>query len=350
VELLIHIGYPKTGTTTIQEHFFLELHEKGLINYLGKSDLSNEFLNLSSLLKRKVVMSEAVDIKSFFNSLKEGMLNVVSDEDFPLSFFNIDGQKRLFRTHPIETINNLKKALSSSGFNVKVNILSTIRRQDSLIYSTFVQGYKAYFSKEESIAGFDDYLAGGLKKRKDGYFLMYYFHEVMGAYASAFGHENVKICLFEDMMNDSASFSKDFCFFFPEYYDLLFDKLMIKENTKRKSSSGYYTHELSVVELIYRFTGSAFISPLKKVVKKSSVISTFYGFISLYAGKIKINKGMHVPFLNEETKAAILKEFDSDNARLCSSFSINVEKFKKYGYIKNSFVMQKIVSAEKYNE
>jgi hypothetical protein len=32
-EILIHLGYSKTGTTTLQ-FLFKKLHDKGLINYL----------------------------------------------------------------------------------------------------------------------------------------------------------------------------------------------------------------------------------------------------------------------------------------------------------------------------
>ena len=36
-KVILHIGYPKTGTTTLQESVFKNLHQAKLINYLGRS-------------------------------------------------------------------------------------------------------------------------------------------------------------------------------------------------------------------------------------------------------------------------------------------------------------------------
>lgn len=34
-KLVLHIGYSKTATTTLQNSMFIRLHEQGVVNYLG---------------------------------------------------------------------------------------------------------------------------------------------------------------------------------------------------------------------------------------------------------------------------------------------------------------------------
>jgi hypothetical protein len=54
-QLLLHIGLPKTATTSLQRNVLMPLHQEGKINYLGKPP---------ALAKYK----ETIFLKQFFNT------------------------------------------------------------------------------------------------------------------------------------------------------------------------------------------------------------------------------------------------------------------------------------------
>jgi hypothetical protein len=59
--LLLHIGYPKTATTTLQDGLFVKLHQAGKINYIGKAIQNVPYLFANGVKQRSTQF-----IDSFF--------------------------------------------------------------------------------------------------------------------------------------------------------------------------------------------------------------------------------------------------------------------------------------------
>jgi len=58
-ELILHVGYPKTGTTTFQDSLFFNLKDN--INYLGITKAANsDYHNLSRRILRPWLTSRAL--------------------------------------------------------------------------------------------------------------------------------------------------------------------------------------------------------------------------------------------------------------------------------------------------
>lgn len=73
-KLIIHIGYHKTATTTLQMNLFTLLHDKGYIEYLNHTNLIDDNLEqfnvkniVDFILGSKIKKNE---IKDELNSLK----------------------------------------------------------------------------------------------------------------------------------------------------------------------------------------------------------------------------------------------------------------------------------------
>ncbi|MBL4759587.1 MAG: hypothetical protein JKY80_01870 [Mariprofundaceae bacterium] len=120
-KLVIHVGYPKTATSTIQNKFFYPLHQKGEINFLGKACLGDVNYNPSSDLVMSTVYNKG-KFKEFY--LSKNIWNVVSNEDFVVSFFNIDNRKFLPESSSLKTPYNLKAALDSMEHSPDVSTRS----------------------------------------------------------------------------------------------------------------------------------------------------------------------------------------------------------------------------------
>jgi hypothetical protein len=83
-KLIVHIGYPKTATTSLQDKVFYELHKTGNINYLGitskKTNLDiHNFFQENSYLKNANIFSSN---SGFANKIKidDTIINVLSSE------------------------------------------------------------------------------------------------------------------------------------------------------------------------------------------------------------------------------------------------------------------------------
>lgn len=333
VDLIVHIGYPKTATTSLQEHFFLKLHKEGKVNFLGKSDHFEGFKNYSSILKNTTVKNEKkFSLDVFFSQLLPDKLNIVSDEDFTLSFIGIKNQSRLFSCHPLETVENLVKVFKVKNINLK--FIATVRRQDSLVYSTYVQGYKAYFSKEADISPFDCYLIKGFNRGEQGHFLMFYFNKILSAYGRAFGSENVAVALFEDLINDQEKFASDFCKFFPVHKNDLMNACSFKENEKKKSAEGYKVHDTLMSDKVVYLVKLVVPNDLVAALKKFKSIRYIYDKLIHKASAVSVAEGFTVPYLTTAQKVQFQDFFYSENLALCENFNLDENKMKKYGYLK----------------
>ena len=146
-KLIIHIGYPKTATSTIQNHFFMKLHKEGVLNFLGKGQSGSNKFNPSGNIVRQLTNSNE-DIPTKRLELSTDKINVLSNEDFPLSFWNIDTQSYLPVKNPLSTANRLYQYLEANHRDVDIKIIVTLRNQRKLIHSVFTEGYTWYFRHE----------------------------------------------------------------------------------------------------------------------------------------------------------------------------------------------------------
>jgi hypothetical protein len=87
-KIIVHLGLPKTATTTLQHHLFQELHNDGKINFLGKvvefdkKTGKSYYINNSGGIIRKAAEERlnyevSLELESL---LVEDRVNVFSDE------------------------------------------------------------------------------------------------------------------------------------------------------------------------------------------------------------------------------------------------------------------------------
>ena len=95
-KLIVHIGYSKTGTTTMQKGLFVKLQNEGLINYLGIAykDNNNNFRQ-ASIIRDYLIFNQEFNTDDIYISSQK--LNVLSNEFFTLSLslFSTAEQKSL---------------------------------------------------------------------------------------------------------------------------------------------------------------------------------------------------------------------------------------------------------------
>jgi hypothetical protein len=209
--LFLHIGYPKTGTTTLQNFLFPhhpelhylnnEIHESNVITqicYARENHFKRNIEKYASVLERATLDS----------SLKF----VYSNES--LTSFSL-----FFRSYPnpyIWTVdpNNIARKLKWFFIDTKifdtVSIIITIRKPDDLIKSIYAQVYNLVYKRFKVTNTFEKFCNYVFKNDEIGNIKdTLHYYDIVKTYEQLFGKENLLILVFEEFrLNDLAYITK----------------------------------------------------------------------------------------------------------------------------------------------
>lgn len=172
--LLLHLGLPKTATSSLQHNVFLQLGREGRVNFLGKcldydyktSEVSVE--NYRGKFIREVAegkMSVQEGRAVLAETLMPDCLNVFSDEGIMIAY---PGRENLSLT---EKFANLEKLMA--GYDVKVVV--TLREPVDYLYSLYVELYPEYCSKVRELSTVEKYTNALLKRPDDRLFETFHY-------------------------------------------------------------------------------------------------------------------------------------------------------------------------------
>ncbi|SDM32741.1 sulfotransferase domain-containing protein [Halarsenatibacter silvermanii] len=324
-EIVFHIGYPKTATSTLQT-FFTKLGEMGKINYFGKDynvkpkkRLNHHFRNL---ILGENIYNPKHENKEFISSKK----NLISDEWYTCSSLK----------YALETKQNLQAQYFPLRFknlfskNIDLKILVTIRNQIEIIYSYFVQIYFRYknYLKYET---FSDFLKSEINKDYNGELNQFYYFDILSQYADCFGWANIYILFFEDIKHDINDYAEEITKILgltkKDKKNLLSHFNDVNKKKREKTKSGKLRRKTrknllgeTMVDIYRKYE----ISPLQKL---KPIAKYFYRKI----GRKKREKNIRKP--NSKERKMIFDEFKNNNIRLADKFNLNKAKMKKYNYI-----------------
>lgn len=200
-KIFIHLGYPKTGTTYLQNYIFNNLTN---VNYIG---INNKFDRDLYFIRKSILQDDDKQFQkkiSFLRTiikkkLKKKMVNIYSDEHFLIP--TDKGYKR--------NIQRIKKLFLE--FKNQINIMIFIRKPSDLILSIYKETIK--IKKLLKIEYFNDFL-DKIKKNKlsnnDRIFLNHYnFLETKKIIKKELT-KKIKIYNFDDFRKNQTLFTKKF--------------------------------------------------------------------------------------------------------------------------------------------
>ena len=329
-KMVVHVGYPKTGTSTIQDLLFTDMHDRGKINFLGKSNLKR--YNSSVNLVKEIVYPEQPRSKS--RILTKDGINVISNEDIVMSFYGINDRKFVKSSDPIATARRLYSALSELDID-SVEIIISIRNQRELIYSFYVEMWRWYFRHEPNLDTFDKYLNNGFANGKDGIFRMFYFSDIIKEYNALFGKDKVHVTLFEDMSNNTKKFCEHFCS--PLELDPRILESIIKNNSlnvKRKVGDSYVIDNPTLYDEISALLEKwGVFTVTRKIFSGDNRFKNFLRSIAEHAlERISIEQGNPVDRSTYAWEDLASKEFFICNQEL-TDFGVDLIDLERYGYL-----------------
>lgn len=326
-KLILHIGFPKTGTTTLQNGLFYKLHLQNKIEFLGRSnepdffgqfDTRVQFNNQFYVPQPRNKNFDRNGYKPLIEVLKQGAVNVISDENFtfPGAFLHKPEDVKFDR---IELLSNLIQEAKSIE-NTDLVVVLCIRKQSDILRSLFTHWYaylQANFSKNELNS--ESFILDKLSS--DVFRLQLDYYQWIIQIQSLVGVENLVVMFFEGFKSDLNSISS-------KYDSLLNLEIGMSHallenamyNTKTVKSSGTETKSFKKSSPIVQNLNK---SGLLKYVKKL--------FPSSIKNLVLKEESAIVPFWSEEYVEKIMSKFD--NSPLMSIECLDKNKLVDYGYV-----------------
>lgn len=296
--MIIHVGFPKSGTSYLQRQIYPQISE---INYIPHEQCKLIFKEL--LIENDLHFNQDTTKNAISRHLVDNKANLFSFESLVGPMFFVSGANR--RT--------IAMRLKELGFK---KIIITIRNQ----YSTIESIYKQYI-QQGGVLGFNDFVTG----KKKTYFKVFKlnflnYHSLINLYKQEFGSENVLILLQEELLLQPSSVMSQLTGFLE-----VRNSIEVQSKKENKSLS---LSSLKVLRFLNHFTYSEF--------RPSNILSDKFTtwkvrvFMQRYLdpyvfSKINSNNSLLTP----DIRQILFSYYEKSNKKLQSENNLDL---KQYNY------------------
>jgi len=316
-KLLVHIGLPKTATTTLQVNVFKRLHEQGDINFLGRSSTLAEdsYFNpaegIISQLSKKKNNAEIEALRChLFSIMRPGLLNVLSEEAISLTH----------KEDHVVRFENLATVFSGCD----LTILLAVRNPMDFLFSYYVEMHRWHYRLIEDSNDFSKFANRIINDPEKNEFDILFMERFLSCLKSNF--ESVEIILFEDLKNDPDSYftklSELLCVDAEDLSNMFLEKPL---NTRVFHNRGKYSEAVTLDQKISDATGALPGNMVLNYLKQIKLLKFIYKWILLNTAKVGVLKPVeHFELVGEKNmelekllllKADDLKMFDERKLR-----------------------------------
>jgi len=329
-KVLIHLGYPKTASTTLQENIFLDLHKSGKINYLGRVYLNKDrFKNTDYAIKiRKLFLKRKSLIKILKKiNLKTNIINVISDENYSMpKMIN-----RIQYSSDVDPL-NFPKFISNTFFELDITFLLTIRRQSDMLFSLFVQKYKFLYSKHYNITFEEFLLCKDSSLVKNEFRELFNFNKiyeiVRNLNKNGLKQREFEILFFEDLKHNQDYFCSKLAKILKCPMSEIKKSLNKKEWRKKRIKHNNIDVEINKLRFVFQ--------PFRKYLVYNYNDPTLkLRFLNMFFFKRELKS---IPIPNQEFYELIDKQFEESNHVFFREMNLDKNKGLKYKYFENIVV------------
>jgi len=318
-KLILHLGYPKTATTTIQQNLFCR--HKG-INYLGRPFHGEKLTKALCIISDydNIVFDQYLDfIVTVFDSIiEDDRTNVLSSEHHVHKFtLTLGGASERNIGLIAKRLHTVFKKID----DVDVQFLFTLRRQTDMLETYYVQKYNDF--QRTSINTFDKFYEYSINHVNRGFMLTLDYDRVVSFYCDLFGSDRVSVLIFEEFITNMPSYcnklSALLCVDKNEIMNLLEGRV---ENTSKTDDKNqkfkYFLDNNSTVYIM-----------LKSVCKKMGCMGLLTPKLKRNILKIFYQKTEAVRLSSQQER--VLKEiFRESNIRISQKNNLELQKFDYY--------------------
>lgn len=321
-ELYIHIGYPKTGTTTLQTHLFPKHSE---LQCFGIGNEQFTFTNDICYCKENHIKRNQQDyvreVVKAINKYPSAKI-VYSDETLigTSIFFQFIPKPYIWTTEPNSIARKLEMIFGDVGLFSNIKIIITIRKQEEMLKSIYSQIYDGFriFKETKNFAAFLDYTFNEKFANIDN---SLYYYDVVKTYVDYFGQENVKVLVFEDLKEDQDSFIGDLS----NFMDINKEEAIALVSKKHLNSRNLQNQ-------LYGVNANWFsdLNCFKNRLMGNRNIGIYNSFIGRILKKSS-NSGKKINLsIDDCTKRMIVETFRENNQKLAEEFNLDLKKYEYY--------------------
>ncbi|WP_044208227.1 sulfotransferase domain-containing protein [Flammeovirga sp. OC4] len=332
-KLIVHIGYPKTATTSLQLNLFTKLYKDNEIEYLNHLNKKSElFGNLycGNIIKYITGIDNDIKYSKELIAIKESNKKcfVISNEN--ISFFCENFSWAYYNNNARFNAAKIKEVFE--GIFEEIKIIITLRSQITLIPSFYIQQYHHITQINNSFSNPKLWFEENFINNDN---LIFNYSQLLNSYLEHFDESDLIILLYEDFKHDIASIIK------PLSEILNIDQSIVRKNLSNKNynvtistkDGKKMTDNITISYKIRHLLRKNIYLFLPVRVKK--VLKSFYD-----AMIEPILPKKNIKFTSIEINSNIISEndivciFNKKNTPLHDKFKLDVTKLIKYKYLK----------------
>jgi len=328
-ELLLHIGYPKAASTSLQRSVFPNLESHGF-EYLGQfpdergvalgDNAAKRLVNNIARHVSSQAGSETIPLCEILGDSPAQQPRILSHEGFV--FLSIRREVvggRLLSLDPFA----IAQALQSVVSEFESKVLIVVRRQDELLLSLYAQSYTQFFRRIDGLDTFSRFLdnlrPGAVYEH---IFRALYYDEIVLEYQRLFGRDRVAVLPYELLVHDETEFLSRLALV------VGIDEFrcpVSKDNVRRRGDGSKVSKSMNLYELGFRW--------LKANTPKDGLIwNTLRPMRWAFAPLKKVRAIAPIGFdLSADQRESILEQFAESNRALSGDLDLELGR---YGYFR----------------
>ena len=343
-KLLLHIGLPKTATSSLQRNVLMPLHEQRRINFLGRYVRPGRHLRLdkvfdpfADVLNRISARCLSSDELRRLRRDMQGMLardrmNVISNEKITsVQILNRSMVPENALRDASATLHNLGELFRGDD----VTILLSLRSPVDYVFSWYVETYywRFYEWKEyaTSASFFDQLLRHGPDEEP---WFAFFYDAYLQALARHF--DRINVVLYEDLQHDPQSYFSTIAAGLqsdPKEIEHLF--LGVRQNPGVYTSSGKLARRLKVRHVVRQ----RFPNLFRRYESVRPLLQRVPFLLPLCSRLANLETGAPVehPYPDEETQQRLQEKLGLQDDYLTRVHGVSEEKLARYGYLHPSY-------------
>mgnify|MGYP005845258191 CR=1 FL=1 len=336
---IIHVGYPKTATTTLQSNVFIPLHRSGELSYLGnETNAADGNLHADSNFVLRILLGAPFNNRLAMNTcVPSSMLSHYREQklDPVVKLASVKGSLAGFLSQEVVNVISFEQltkpyrgALKWTDYPARlsqvfskaaqdVQVIVTIRRQDQLMESFWQEKGAGYYMKSsyKTPSRFYFLNAPGHQLRNEEHVGIFNFHKTITAYANEFRAENVHVLFFEDLLHSPEQYFSTWCDLLKLDYARMME-MFVGNGARRLSQKddGQIYLNLGIARLLWPEIRWFPLKVVRTLLKRFS-------------------RRVSVPRFTADERNAIFDRFRDSNLRMANDFNVNSASMKRYGYV-----------------
>ncbi|GAA0789290.1 hypothetical protein [Marinobacterium sediminicola] len=326
-KLVIHMGLPKTATTSLQNQIFLKLHQEGRINFLGRAYTSHhhnyfnpigEIINLIS--SEDEVYNEDLLRDQFNKLLSKNKVNLISEESLTVS--------------SIIKLDTVYKKLASLCKDCEVEILLALRNPVDFIYSTYIEMHRWKYHRIKGKDTFYSFYECLKKDQLNPEYDMFFFDRLFRKVKNQF--KNINFYFFEEFKLDKEKLTHLLSQLLELRQDeLSFAETMREENSRIKTKTGKEGESISLDQIIQPFIINRLPRVFVRKAKKIKLLKKMHQALMRFSSSISVsNRPVH-PILSNTMIIDINSTLFVDKLSFSEEFGVKLEDLHRFRYWEN---------------